>query len=193
MVVSSLVRLRPRSPTLYGVFLTLFLVLAIVLGGSQVSASDPGLTATVDYAKSGQTLELLFEISPDLPITSVRLEGVQAPDREQAPWGEAARECLADLLPTDRNRVVRLVTRDWTADAYGRLWAFVWNGRTLLNQALLSRGCAYLASDRLAQSDHYIEMLYAQEQARLLGLGIWQPENPLRESAEAFRRGSDSP
>lgn len=166
---------------------------AIALGlfgwGSLVYSQPPALTATVDYAKSGNTLELLFELSAEVPVTTLRLESIAAPDLQQEPWGPAARDCLADL----RNAIIRVETQDWQPDSYGRLWAYVWQGKTLINQALLEQGCAYLASDRLAAGQHYSELVYAQEAARLLGRGIWEPAQPLRDSAETFRKQSPAP
>lgn len=185
---------RWRSPHARGlVAVAIALLVTGCIGWGRGQAADGRLTATVDYAKSGHTLELLFELSPEMPVTSLRLEGIQAPDREQAPWGEAARSCLSDRLPQTDNQIVRVESSDGPPDQYGRLWAYVWNGSTLMNQALLEEGCAYLASDRLAQSGHYATLLYAQELARLLGRGIWDPAQPLRESPETFRRRSHSP
>lgn len=147
------------------------------------------ITATVDYAASGNTLELLFELSPELPITTIRLEGMQAPDLAQVPWGKDARDCLAGL----RNQIIRVETDDWTVDKHDRLWAYSWKGHELLNQTMLEQGCAYLTADRLAAGSHYQRLLYAQERARLLGLGIWHPDQPLRETPESFRQRSHSP
>jgi micrococcal nuclease len=164
-------------------------LLILSLWGRVMQAEDDRMTAVVDYAKSGQTLELLYELNLEPPVTSIRLEGVQAPDREQEPWGEAARECLA----ATRNQIIRLETDDWTADQYGRLWAYGWQGKTLLNRQVLEQGCAFLSGDRLAHGEYYQDLLYAQERARLLGLGIWNPKNPLRETPERFRQRSHSP
>ncbi|MGD1943778.1 MAG: thermonuclease family protein [Leptolyngbyaceae cyanobacterium] len=166
-------------------------VIALLILGlmSGSHGADATLTATVDYAKSGNTLELLTELSPELPITTVRLTGIQAPDLDQEPWGPAARDCLTDL----RNQVIRLETDDWTPDAYNRLWAYGWRGRELINAAALEQGCAYLAAAELPHLQHGLDLLYAQESARLLGQGIWNPNNPLRETPETFRQRSSVP
>lgn len=164
-------------------------LLTISLGARGLSAAADRVTAVVDYAKTGHTLELLYELKLETPVTSIRLEGIQAPDREQQPWGEAARECLA----ATRNQTIRLETDDWTADQHGRLWAYGWQGQTLLNRQVLAQGCAFLSGDRLAHGQYYPDLLYAQESARLLGLGIWNPAQPLRETPEKFRQRSHSP
>lgn len=166
-------------------------LMAIALCLFQVTAhADEGrLTATVDYAKSGNTLELLFELSPELPVTTIRLAAIEAPDRDQAPWGEAARDCLADL----HNQIIYLAPTAAAPDRYDRLWAYGWLGRQSLNERSLAAGCSYLADPAAEHGAGNQQFLYAQERARLLGLGIWNPANPLRETAAAFRERSHSP
>jgi micrococcal nuclease len=137
------------------------------------------MTATVDYALNGDTLELLFELSADVPATQLRLTGVQAPSLGQDPWGTAARECLSDL----RNEIITVTTNDWTVDPYGRVWVDAWHGQEWLNQRVLAQGCGYLSGDRLAEPQNFQSLMYAQEAARLLGLGIWDPQQPLRNPA----------
>jgi micrococcal nuclease len=71
-------------------------------------------------------------------------------------------------------------------DQYQRVLAYVWQGKLLLNQALVAQGYA-LASSRLPNV-HYEERLKrAQESARLGGLGLWNPQNPMRQTPEEFR------
>lgn len=152
-------------------------------------SQEQDLTATVDYAKSGNTLELLYALAPELPITTIRLAAIEAPDREQSPWGEQARNCLANL----QDEIIRLEPVENTPDAYNRLWAYGWLQDSLINATSLAQGCTYLAEPGQQTGQHYQQLLYAQEQARLLGLGIWDPNNPLRETAAAFRRRSRSP
>lgn len=170
-------------------FLLGFIAIAIWLFHWAAQADDTRLTATVDYAKSGNTLELLFELSPELPMTTVRLAAIEAPDREQAPWGELARDCLADL----RNEIIRLELAETVPDDYNRLWAYGWWGRVSINERSLAAGCAYLADPAESSSPYHQPFLYAQEQARILGLGIWSPEQPLRETAATFRGRLHSP
>ncbi len=147
-------------------------------------AAPPGTLATVDYAKSGHTLELLTELSPDLPVMDIRLAGIEAPDRQQKPWGPDARTCLADQMPSR----VRIEPQNSTPDQYNRLWAYVWADQVLVNAAVLQAGCAFLDSDRLAQQRYGEQLIYAQEAARLLGRGIWSPVRPLRETPSAFHQ-----
>lgn len=166
-------------------------LVAIALWGVSVTvnANDTRLTATVDYPKSGNTLELLFDVSPAQPVTTIRLAAIEAPDAQQTPWGPQARDCLNDL----NNQIIHLELVEEKPDAYERLWAYGWLGKKFINEHVLVNGCAYLAAPAENSSPYYRDLLYAQEEARLLGLGIWNPENPLRETAETFRRRSPTP
>ncbi|MBE7382526.1 MAG: thermonuclease family protein [Leptolyngbya sp. SIO1E4] len=164
-------------------------LLVIFLGVGRAWAQAPGMIATVDYAKSGQTLELLSELSTQMPVMDIRLAGIQAPDMEQTPWGPEARQCLSTLAEGQ----IRVEPQAPTPDRYNRLWAYVWADGQLVNAAVLAQGCAVLASDRLPQQRYGAQLVYAQEAARLLGYGIWAPENPLRETPDAFRQIQASP
>jgi micrococcal nuclease len=148
-----------------------------------------GIPATIDYAKSGHTLELLSELSPEVPAHEIRLVGIQAPDRRQQPWGPAAQRYLNQV----NGQLVRVEADPLSPDAFGRIWAYVWAGNTLVNAKVLAAGWAFLESDRLAQLKYRQSLVYAQEFARLQGLGIWAPERPLRETPEAFRQAVASP
>ena len=159
-------------------------LLMVGYGTSLAQAKSAGILATIDYAKSGHTLELLSELNIQMPVMDIRLAGIQAPDVRQKPWGPQARECLGELAK-GRVRVEPQVT---TPDSYNRLWAYVWADRKLVNAAVLAQGCAFLQSDRLAQQRYGKQLVYAQEEARLLGRGIWAPENPLRETPDSFRQ-----
>lgn len=175
-------RVGQRSLIGLGVIVVTFLL------SYMAPAAPAQLTATVDYAKSGNTLELLFELNQVMPVSTIRLAAIEAPDREQVPWGPQARDCLADL----HNQIIRLELVDAQPDAYNRLWAYGWLHRDSINADSLAAGCTYLADPTDQFSPYYPELLYAQEEARILGLGIWDPENPLRETAKSFRERSHS-
>lgn len=176
MYISPIPWLSRRILRLLGVCLGTISAVGLTFAwvGKYTAAAD--ITATVDYARSGHTLELLSVLSLDMPVNAVRLEAIAAPDPQLAPWGGRSRDCLADL----GNQIIRLETDDWTADKYGRLWAYAWKNSELINRRVLEQGCAYLQGDRWAHRKHYQELLYAQELARLLDLGIWDPKNPFR-------------
>lgn len=176
---------RPRSPIQW---LMLAVVSSVLVLWGVAWASVPGRPATVDWAASGQSLQLLFPLSQELPVTQVRLDGLQAPDPRQAPWGEMAQRCLNEQVA---GKTVRIDPTQAAPDAYGRVWANVWLGRRWLNEDLLVKGCAFVdesARSRLMNSN---KLVHAQEKARLLGLGIWDPAQPLRQSPSTFRQASD--
>ena len=168
--------------------ISITVVLLFILGTGLVRAQDQQILAKVDYAKSGHTLELLSDLSHTIPVMDIRLTGVQAPDMQQKPWGPEARQCLSELVDGQ----VRVEPQSPTPDKYNRLWAYVWDEAQLVNAALLAEGCAFLDSDRLSQQRYGDQLIYAQESARLLGLGIWDPANPLRETPESFRQNRRS-
>ena len=159
-------------------------VLISIFSSGLVQAQESKILAQVDYAKSGHTLELLAELSAGIPVMDIRLAGVQAPDMEQVPWGPDARQCLSELADDQ----VRVEPQATIPDKYNRLWAYVWHESQLVNAALLAQGCALLDSDRLSQQRYGDQLIYAQESARLLGLGIWDPDHPLRETPTSFRQ-----
>lgn len=173
---------KPLKTMGWGIALCVVLMIGWQRG--LMGAQPPELMATVAYAKSGQTLELQSELSPQLPVLDIRLAGIQAPDLRQEPWGPAARECLATLTAG----TVRIEPQTSTPDGYNRLWAYVWAGQQLVNAELLAQGCAFLESDRSGQQRYGEELVYAQEYARLLGLGIWSADQPLRETPASFRQ-----
>jgi micrococcal nuclease len=185
--LSQLPRYLQERSRLGAVVLGLLLSLGLWMGLG--GPSNPMETAvTVDYAPSGQTLQLLYPLAlgdVGSEVERVRLLGITAPDRDQVPWGSAAQDCLNQYV---EDETVGLTAPDPTADAYGRLWAYVWSGDRLVNHALLSEGCAYVDVTTLLQHPQPDDWINAQERARVLGLGIWNPDQPLRQSPEAFRQ-----
>lgn len=175
-------RVRRRSLIALGA-----VAIALFLSGMAPATPTP-TTATVDYAKSGNTLELLFELTSAVPVSTIRLAAIEAPDREQIPWGPQSRDCLSDL----RHQIIRIELVDAQPDTYNRFWAYGWLQHDSINAGSLAAGCTYLADPTDQFSPYYQELLYAQEQARILGLGIWDAENPLRETAKSFRERSHS-
>ncbi|NJN20163.1 MAG: thermonuclease family protein [Leptolyngbya sp. RL_3_1] len=163
------------------------LVGVIVLG---VQSQSPRTVAVVDYAVSGQSLALLYPLETSVEVSTLRLAGITAPDLDQAPWGPAARDCLNQQV---RDQTVRIEAQDPEVDSFGRLWAYVWRGENLVNQILLAEGCAYIDETALLHHPQSEDWIYAQERARILGLGIWDPDQPLRQSPQAFRQAQTTP
>lgn len=141
----------------------------------------------------------------------IRLVGIDAPDLGQRPWGEEARQFLGDQVGlgsnrSDQSRKSRNATNatDTTnepandrlvlisfdtqiEDAYDRVLGYVWTEEGLVNQAIVAEGHA-LARSYFPNVKYESVLANAQAEARLLGRGIWNPEQPLRETPAAFRQ-----
>lgn len=158
--------------------MALLLGLAGCRQGGSLGPHD-GESVRVGRVLSGQTLEIVRQ--DDRAVSQLRLLGIDAPDSRQAPWGARARQYL-EALALDRPAVVEL--RD--PDRYGRHRGYLWIDGILVNGQIVAAGHA-LADSNLAEPDYARHLQRAQERARLLGLGIWDPHEPLREHPKAFR------
>lgn len=159
------------------------------------SAHPTGELVTVARVVSGQTIEVL-DATGQNPLTErVVLLGVRAPDwQEQQPWSRDAKTALENLIRTEKT--VRLefdieperVIRDRTTQQPVKLrQAYVWQGQTLLNEKLVAEG--WIQSQSCAPNVKYEQRLAnAQEKARLTGLGIWNPAQPMRETQPSYSR-----
>jgi len=104
-----------------------------------------------------------------------------------SPEGPAARARLRELVGSERGeRQVRLSADVTERDRFGRRLAYVWKAGTLLNQRLVEQGHA-LAVERAPNTRYSERLAHAQAYARILGRGIWDPAQPLRERPGAFR------
>ena len=135
---------------------------------------------------SGQTLQVTgFREQPSL-ISELRLTGISAPPARQRPWGEASKQRLIELIE-DKSSPVRLEFDVEAKDKYGRILAYVWKNETLVNEQLVKEGHAlFMARSPNRKYDSRLER--AQHWSRLMGEGIWNPEDPMRLSPSEFRR-----
>ncbi|MGB3637284.1 MAG: thermonuclease family protein [Rivularia sp. (in: cyanobacteria)] len=135
---------------------------------------------------SGQTLQVMgFREQPTL-ISEVRLTGISAPPTRQRPWGEASKKRLTELIQ-DKSSPVRLEFDLEAKDKFGRTLAYVWKDDTLINEQLIKEGHAiFIARSPNHKYDSRLER--AQHWSRLMGEGIWNPEDPMRLSPSEFRR-----
>ncbi|WP_224410678.1 thermonuclease family protein [Oscillatoria salina] len=147
-----------------------------------------GLTAQVQRVVSGQTLEVVVTSQQPALIERVRLIGIKAPDLAQEPWGSDAKKQLESLVSEDRdtanpNLGSIIVESDvQEKDRFDRRLAYVWHQGKLLNEELVKQG--YAIAIPSSPNIKYSERLRrAQEYARIMGLGIWNPEQPLRSLA----------
>ena len=146
---------------------------------------------------SGQTLEVAKIGEPTNSVSSVRLIGLDAPDLRQYPWGEDARKLLEKLIQdansdntTNNNTNSAQITLEFdlqTQDKFGRNLAYVWKDQVLVNEQIIKQGYALFAG-RSPNHKYDLRLENAQHWARLMGEGIWNPENPLRLTPGQFRR-----
>jgi micrococcal nuclease len=159
------------------------LAVLIFLTSCQPAVSSQGFNAEVKQILSGREFEVAgVSAQPDL-TERIRLEGIDVPDVAQQPWGAAAKAQLEKRL---HHQTVWLETDAEPRDAIGRRLAYVWQGGVLLNEALVADGYA-LATPHLPNSKYDQRFARAQERARVLGLGIWNADQPMRVSPAEFR------
>jgi len=152
----------------------------IALWGCQ-SSPPGGKTVTVVRIVSGNTLEVIGDRSTS---ETVRLIGITAPSEDQTPWGTQAKQHLESRL---YQQAVTLELDRETEDRYGRTLGYVWYEGKLINEELVKEGYA-LAEAWFPNIQYTQRLQYAEERARSLGLGIWNPENPMRLTPAEFRR-----
>lgn len=174
-----------QNRIIFSFFLCLFsFCCLILLGGCESAPTPQGVVLKVERVVSGQTLEVIDPQKQPALISRVQLIGVEAPDLRQRPWGEAARERLQEMIA---EKPVLLESDVEVKDQFERQLAYVWQDGKLLNEQLLQEGYGIFRSRSLnTKYDRRLER--AQEYARVMGLGIWNPEKPLRLSPEDFRK-----
>lgn len=151
---------------------------------NQPASSD--MQVKVVRVVSGHTLEVL-PLNNNRNTSSakrVRLLGLDAPARRQLPWGPNAKQYLQDLAS---EQTLRLEFDRQREDQYQRWLAYAWLDGTLINEQLLQQGHA-IAVSRYPNTKYQQRFTHAREQARLLERGIWNPEQPMRQTPAEFRR-----
>lgn len=154
--------------------------LILLFGCSSPPERKKLYSAEVTRVVSGQAVEVCLTGSSE--VIKVRIEGIDAPDREQSPWGDAAKEELTALV---MGKAINLEVENLERDRYNRLLGHLWQGEILVSQELIKSGCA-LVNDRYSHS--YSKLLMeSQEYARLMGYGIWNPKLAMRHTPSQFR------
>lgn len=174
----------PHFPFSISHWLCLFAFSCLIfLVGCQSATTPQGVTVKVEQVVSGQTIEAIDPQNQSALISRVRLIGVEAPDLQQRPWGEQAKKRLEEAIDS---KPVLLEFDVETKDQYDRQLAYVWQDGVLLNEQLIAEGYALFQSRSL--NTKYDERLEnAQEYARIMGRGIWNPEKPMRLTPSEFR------
>lgn len=152
------------------------LSLLLLLQGCQPAIPQRLEEARVARVVSGQTLELKGK--------RVRLIGIDAPDLQQQPWGRAAKEQLQAMIGS---KPVLLEFDVQNQDQLERRLAYIWQDGELLNEKLVAQGYV-LAVPREPNHKYDQRLSRAQERARLMGQGIWSPDQPMRLTPAEFRR-----
>jgi len=155
------------------------------------SATPQGQMVLVKQVVSGQTIEVVSASTPTADPRRVRLIGIEAPDMRQQPWGIEARRQLAQLLG-DRSVLLELDVEK--RDQYQRQLSYIWarsadgpkNRDSLLNEEMVKRGYA-LAKPRSPNTKYDQRLANAQAWARIMGVGIWNPEQPMGITPTEFR------
>ncbi|NEQ26611.1 MAG: thermonuclease family protein [Microcoleus sp. SIO2G3] len=158
-------------------------LVAMLLAGCQAvpQSSDLG---TVIRVTSGQTIEVRLNSQ----IQKVGLLGVEAPDYRQQPWANQAKQRLQQLI-AGKSVCLEFSSPESADYRLASVWldreALPGRTRTLLNEQLIQEGLVMARSRTL--SPYQNRLSYAQEQARILGLGIWNPTQPMRQTPTQFR------
>lgn len=154
----------------------------LLLMGCQAAVISNSEPVRVAQVTSGQTLEILLNSQNPL-AEKVILLGIDSPWFEQEPWGEQAWKRLQELAG---GKSITLESDVEPRTASNSRLAYVWLDGELLNEKLVAEGLA-MAKSRSPNTKYEQRLTYAQEKARLLGLGIWNPTNPMRQTPVEFR------
>lgn len=146
------------SPSL----LIVLILLGLGLAGPAWAA--PAFQATVLSVGDGDTLRVR---SGQQRIT-IRLACIDAPEMDQSPYGQQARQALQRRLPVGRPVTIQ----PQSTDRFGRTVAEVISD-TSINLALVEDGLAFAYRRYLGSCDAaaYLE---AEERARRQRLGVWR-------------------
>lgn len=143
------------------------------------------MQAQVTRVVSGQTLEVTSIDKRSPHPSKVRLVGIDAPDLQQQPWGQAAKQELETTIAAGEPVLLEFDMQD--KDAFGRYLAYVWQNGVLLNEKMVKQGYA-LSVARSPNHKYDRRLERAQAWARLMGQGIWNPAQPMRLTPAQFRQ-----
>jgi micrococcal nuclease len=123
-----------------------------------------------------------IEVEIDDAKKTVRIIGVDCPEKKQD-WGKEATGFTSDFLSS---RIAELEFDVQQTDPYDRLLAYVWSGSEMLNNALVRKGLAMIAT--YPPNVKYVEtFISSQKFAREAGEGFWK-DGGLRETPYQFRK-----
>ena len=159
------------------------IVMVLSFWGCQSADQVKGTLVKVERVISGQSLAVVNVQGDPMP-RRVRLIGLEAPDVQQLPWGTAAQAYLEKLT---QHKLLLLETDLEVQDAFKQTLGYLWLNDRLINRDMITAGHA-LAVPRAPNNKYDLELSRAQDKARLLGAGIWNPKQPMRQTPGEFRR-----
>ncbi|MCZ0756443.1 thermonuclease family protein [Anoxybacillus sp. J5B_2022] len=156
------------------VFYLLSVFILFVLSSCQSAPSK--MPATVERVVDGDTLKVQIGKREE----TVRLLLVDTPEsvhptKPVQPFGPEASQYVKKLLPPGTKVELELDVRE--RDKYGRLLAYVWIGKKMLNELLLEKGYARVAYVFEPNTKYVDEFRRIQEEARKKRLNIWSIED----------------
>jgi micrococcal nuclease len=155
----------------------------LFLVGCSVRVPSEQVQVRVERVISGNTLEVR-DLSQSGAVKRVRLIGIEAPDLQQNPWGNAAKQELERLSEGQTLLLEWDIERE---DGYDRQLAYLWRDGKLVNEELIAGGYV-LAQMRSPNIKYDRRFTQAQEKARIMGQGIWDSQTPLRVHPSDFRQ-----
>jgi micrococcal nuclease len=163
-------------------WIAVLFILSLLLASCAAPAAPPGVTVSVERVVSGQMLQIAGNSPPQ-----VRLIGIEAPDFKQHPWGLEAKKRLEAMIDSQPVLLEFDVEKQFCYNSRCRQLAYVWRDGKLLNEELVKQGYA-LAEPRSPNVKYTERLARAQEWARIMGEGIWNPDSPMRLEPAEFRR-----
>lgn len=139
---------------------SLFTIAMLAVSALCAIAAPGKIIANVIQVLDGDTFRLH-------DARDVRCLGIDAPEKGD-PLAEEAGAALNKLVS---NREVRLESGRQAKDAYGRVLAYVFVGKMLVNEEMIRQGWAHVR--RPVDAKYRSRLLAAQEEARAGGRGIW--------------------
>jgi micrococcal nuclease len=154
--------------------IVVWVALLWLLAACQAPVSSKQMV-TVDRAISGSTVELTLAGQ----VQKVRLVGVNAPSFNQKPWGAAAKDRLEAIIQeADRKFSLELEPTEPKGTGNYR-YGYLWRDNTLVNEQLVREGQG-LAATQYVLPKYERQFVRAQAYARLMAVGIWSHDAPLR-------------
>ncbi len=169
----------------------IFICCLLLMQGCQPGAT-PGTIVQIERVVSGQSFEWVDSSKQPPRLERVRLIGIETPDWRQRPWGPEAKKRLEQMIGKVKGqqtvlKPVLLESDVETVDRFGRRLAYVWKDGVLLNEQLVKEGYVLVVS-LTPNKKYHSRLVRAQEYARLMGKGIWNPDNPMRLTPTEFQR-----